>query len=261
MGQRPRRVGPARLTVMTTTPRSLLRSGLVGLAALASAVVVLAGVAAPASAATAVSVTFTNTGCRTASLTWYSGAGLHSYGTIPAGGSKTLMTYPTHRWLMDVGTMRVGSYTVGTRTATKRFDSFGCNAFTGQFVARHSGKCLNVPGWSTASGTRIIQFACGTGQGNERFRAVTAPGGYMLQNVNSGKCLTVPGASVTPGVGVVQNTCSYMRRQIVVAGADGSLAFRHSGQCLDVAGASTADHTAVVQWPCTGASNQLWNRR
>lgn len=247
---------------MTTTHRTLLRRSLGGLAALASAVVVLAGVgASPASAAAAVTVTFTNTGCRTASLTWDSGAGLVSYGSIPGGGSKTLTTYPTHRWLIDVGTMRVGSYTVGTASATKRFDSFGCTAFTGQFVARHSGKCLNVPGWSTASGTRLIQFTCGTGQANERFRGVTAPGGYMLQNVNSGKCVTVPGASLTPGTAVTQSACSYIRRQILVPGANGSLAFRHSGQCLDVYGGLTDDGTAIIQWTCTGASNQQWTRR
>ena len=246
---------------MTTTPRTLLRRSLAGLAALASAVVVLGGLAAPASAATPVTVTFTNTGCRTASLTWDSGAGLVSYGSIPGGGSKTLTTYPTHRWLMDVGTMRVGSYTVRTTNATKRFDSFGCTVFTSQLVAGSSGKCLNVPGWATASGTRLIQFTCGTGQANERFRGVTAPGGYMLQNVNSGKCVTVPGASLTPGTAVTQSTCGYARRQILVPGANGSLAFRHSGQCLDVYGGLTDDGTAIIQWTCTGGSNQQWTRR
>lgn len=231
------------------------------LAALVSAVTgaaLLTGTATSASAAGPVRLTFSNTGCRTATVYWDNGGTLVSYGTVAGKASTSVTTYPGHRWVLKVGTMTVGSRTVGTTSSTKRFDSFGCVAFTGRFAADHSGKCLNVPGFATASGTRIIQYTCGNGASNERFRAVTAPGGYMLQNVNSGRCLTVPGASTTPGTGVVQSGCSYMRRQILVLGADGSMAFRHSGQCVDVYGASTADHTPIIQWPCNGQGNQRW---
>lgn len=246
---------------MTISFSRLRRAGLAAVAVAALGGALLAASAAPASAASGVRVSFTNSGCRTATLTWASPQGPVSYGTLAPGATRTLTSYPTHRWLVDVGTMRVGSFTVGTAPATRRFDSFGCVTSTGQRVVAHSGKCLNVPGWSTTAGTRLIQFRCGTGQDNERFRAITAPGGVMWQNVGSGLCVTVPGASQVADTVVRQQPCSYMRRQILAPRGDGSLAFRHSGQCLDVRGGSADDHTPLVQWWCNGQPNQRWSTR
>ncbi|ROO59234.1 ricin-type beta-trefoil lectin protein [Micromonospora sp. Llam0] len=37
--------------------------------------------------------------------------------------------------------------------------------------ARHSGKCLDVAGYSTADSARVIQYTCGTG-GNQQWQRV-----------------------------------------------------------------------------------------
>lgn len=42
------------------------------------------------------------------------------------------------------------------------------------FVARHSGKCLDVPGSSTADSVQLIQYTC-NGTGAQSFRLVTQP--------------------------------------------------------------------------------------
>ncbi|WP_369332899.1 RICIN domain-containing protein [Nonomuraea candida] len=42
-----------------------------------------------------------------------------------------------------------------------------------RLVARHSGKCLDVTGHSTADGARLIQYACGGGQNQQFTRNAT----------------------------------------------------------------------------------------
>ena len=43
-----------------------------------------------------------------------------------------------------------------------------------RFVARHSGRCLDVPGSSTANGARLQQWDC-NGTGAQSFRLVAQP--------------------------------------------------------------------------------------
>ena len=42
-----------------------------------------------------------------------------------------------------------------------------------QIVARHSGRCLDVTGESTADGARVIQYTCGTAA-NQQWQRVGA---------------------------------------------------------------------------------------
>ncbi|MGW2809968.1 RICIN domain-containing protein [Streptomyces sp. NPDC001450] len=73
-----------------------------------------------------------------------------------------------------------------------------------KIVARHSGKCLDVSGWSKADGAKVIQWDC-HGGANQRWEFVDIgdpkscpPGsggcaenalGYLIVSKNSGKCL------------------------------------------------------------------------
>ncbi|WP_049570581.1 RICIN domain-containing protein [Nonomuraea sp. SBT364] len=97
-----------------------------------------------------------------------------------------------------------------------------------RFIARHSGKCLDVAHGSTAHGADVIQGTCGgAGAGNNQ---------YWTQR-------SVPGGA-WPGTW-------YPVRLVAL----------HSGKCLDVAHASTAHAADVVQGTCGGAgsgSNQIW---
>lgn len=248
-----------------TTPtliRRVTRRLLVPFAALALGAAVLAGTAGPASAAASVPVGFTNTGCRTADLLWDSGAGLVSYGTVAPGATKTINTFPTHRWLMYVGSMKVGSYTVGGAPASKRFDSYGCYLGTGQYAVAHSGLCLNVEGAFTTPGARLLQYPCGGGGGaaNERFDILSAPGGFLMRATHSGMCIGVKGGSLAAGASVVQQPCTYGGRQILSNAPAGALRFKQSGQCMDVFGGSLQVEK-VIQWPCNGQANQSWFAR
>jgi hypothetical protein len=144
-------------------------------------------------------------------------------------------------------------------------------AVTGQdgplvnLVARHSGKCTDVVGGSTANGAQLVQYTCGTGV-NQRFSVVDAGGGYVqLVARHSGKCVDVGNWSTADGVVLAQYTCHVGTNQQFQLQDAGSgyvrVVARHSGKCADVSDASTADSTRVVQWSCGTGTNQQWQRR
>ncbi len=62
-----------------------------------------------------------------------------------------------------------------------------------------TGKCLDVPGSSTADGAKLQEWSC-NGTGAQRFRAVDLGGGaFEIVNTNSGKALDVTDVSLTAG--------------------------------------------------------------
>src|SRR6059058_77741 len=67
-----------------------------------------------------------------------------------------------------------------------------------QLIARHSGKCVDVSGVSTATGALVWQWDClGAGQTNQQFSLVRVglTNYYELVARHSGKCLDVSGVS------------------------------------------------------------------
>src|SRR6185369_5248833 len=73
----------------------------------------------------------------------------------------------------------------------------------------NSGKCIDVPAGSTASGVQVQQWGCVSSQTNQLF-TLTASGTNTFQiiNVNSGLCLSDQGASTASGAAVIQETCT-----------------------------------------------------
>src|SRR5262249_3731310 len=70
--------------------------------------------------------------------------------------------------------------------------------------ARHSGKCLDVPGGSRADGTRVQQWEC-LEVPNQHWQFIAVEKGWVkIVNVHSGKCLQVEGAARENGARVVQ---------------------------------------------------------
>jgi len=54
-----------------------------------------------------------------------------------------------------------------------------------------SGKCVDVPGWSTASGVQLQQYTCVAGQSNQQWRLVASgTNTFQIVNVNSGLCVS-----------------------------------------------------------------------
>ncbi len=140
----------------------------------------------------------------------------------------------------------------------------GANTAYNRLVARHSGKCLDVNGSSTADGAIVQQWTCGSGN-NQQWQLQYASGGYYrLVARHSGKCLDVISSSTADGAAVKQYTCNSGNNQQwqlqTVSPGYYRLVARHSGKCLDVPSNSTADGVAVKQYTCNGGTNQQWQR-
>lgn len=126
--------------------------------------------------------------------------------------------------------------------------------------AQHSGKCLDVDGWSTANGAPIQTWACHYGD-NQRFRIYDAGEGYIqIRPKHSNRCLDVAGWSRDPGAPVIQWDCHGGDNQrIKVANLGGNLiqmAFRHSSICMDIDGWGTQNGARLIQWNCHAGENQ-----
>ena len=131
-----------------------------------------------------------------------------------------------------------------------------------EIVARHSGKCVDIEGESTASGARVIQFVCG-GWANQQFQIVPVGGGYYkIVARHSGKVLDVQWGGLDNGTPVWQwddNGSAAQQWAIIdVGGGYYKIVAHHSGKALDVTGGSTADLTQIQQWDYFGNGNQQW---
>jgi hypothetical protein len=73
-----------------------------------------------------------------------------------------------------------------------------------EIVARHSGKCLDVNGGSTATGAILHQWDC-VGVSSQRWQVIDVGGGYSkLVAKHSGKVADVSNGSLTNGAAVWQ---------------------------------------------------------
>ncbi|MFJ8079910.1 RICIN domain-containing protein [Streptomyces sp. NPDC096205] len=132
----------------------------------------------------------------------------------------------------------------------------GTSATYETLVARHSGKCADVPNQSLWQGVALTQYTC-NGGGNQRFWFKPVGGYQQLVVRSSGLCLTDSAGGVT------QEDCSSAASQqwsVTSSGGYTRLVARASGECLDVSGASTADSAALITYACNGQSNQQWTR-
>ncbi|MFE9450136.1 RICIN domain-containing protein [Streptomyces sp. NPDC006739] len=135
---------------------------------------------------------------------------------------------------------------------------------TGQyvFVNKNSGKYLDIPGASTATGTAADQWrdsACNC----QLFTFQSAGNGaWTIKNVNSDLNLDIRGSSSTAGAAVVQNTASGADSQkwtlTDAGGGYYKLQNVHSALVAGVAQSSTTDGAAVVQWNSVNVDDQLW---
>lgn len=128
-------------------------------------------------------------------------------------------------------------------------------------VARHSNKCVDVDGSSTARGANIQQYTCNNTNA-QRFRLENAANGaFRLVNINSNKCMDVAGGRIENGTNIQQWDCNGLAPQAFrfVAAANGSykLKFENSGRCLDISGPTPNDRQNIHQWDCiAGQANQ-----
>jgi len=114
-----------------------------------------------------------------------------------------------------------------------------------------SGRCLDVPGATTADGTQVQLWDC-NGQTNQTWSATSA--GEI--RVYGNKCLDAAGTG--NGAKVQIYSCWGGDNQKWRVNADGSIQGVQSGLCLDAVGAATGNGTKIQLYSCHGGTNQKW---
>ena len=72
---------------------------------------------------------------------------------------------------------------------------------------RFAGKCLDIPGSGTASGTSLDLLSCNA-SASQQWRVSAAGGGAQVQNPASGLCLADPGDATGNGTAAVVASCA-----------------------------------------------------
>ncbi|WP_460535714.1 ricin-type beta-trefoil lectin domain protein [Humibacter ginsengiterrae] len=125
-----------------------------------------------------------------------------------------------------------------------------------QIVGAASGRCVDVPGFSTTPGTALDLWDC-NGGGNQSWNAdakgeLTIYGSMCMQ-------LGTDGTIASAGASVIIANCTGATVQQWKINTDGTITSgADSSLCLDAAGAGTGNGTAVDVWYCNGGSNQSW---
>ena len=119
-----------------------------------------------------------------------------------------------------------------------------------------SGRCVDVPGFSTTAGTQLDLWDC-NGGGNQSWNLSSA----KELTVYASMCMSIGGDGVSAGSPVVIESCTGSTSQQWDVNADGTVTNVGEPQlCLDASGAGTGNGTSVDVWYCNGASNQAWTR-
>ncbi|MEU7870365.1 ricin-type beta-trefoil lectin domain protein [Dactylosporangium sp. NPDC049140] len=123
-------------------------------------------------------------------------------------------------------------------------------------VGTQSGRCVDVPGATTANGTQTQLWDCHGGT-NQRF---TYTASKQLQ-VYGSKCLDANGQGSTNGTAAIIWDCNGQANQQWNVNADGTITGVQSGLCLDASALGTANGTKVQLWQCLNGANQKWSLR
>jgi hypothetical protein len=132
----------------------------------------------------------------------------------------------------------------------------GSGTSSGPLHAVGAGKCLDVPGSTTTSGTQLQIYSC-NGQANQTW---TRTSSNQLTATVGGQtlCLDASGNGTSAGTKVVTWSCNGAANQQWTVNSNGTVTGGQSGLCLDVTSASTANGALVELWTCNGGSNQQW---
>jgi hypothetical protein len=116
-----------------------------------------------------------------------------------------------------------------------------------------SGRCADVPGFSTTNGTQLDLWDC-NGGGNQSWNVE----GNELR-IYGTKCMTVGGSGGAAGDPVVITDCTGATLQQWTANANQSItSVANPALCLNAAG--TGNGSPVNVATCNGDSNQAWTR-
>ncbi|MFJ9425191.1 endo-1,4-beta-xylanase [Streptomyces sp. NPDC101249] len=123
----------------------------------------------------------------------------------------------------------------------------------GQVKGVGSGRCLDVPGSSTADGTQLQLWDCHGGT-NQQWTYTDAGEVKVYGN----KCLDAAGTG--NGAKVQIYGCWGADNQKWRLNSDGSIVGVQSGLCLDAVSGGTANGTLIQLYTCSNGNNQRWSR-
>lgn len=119
-----------------------------------------------------------------------------------------------------------------------------------------SGRCVDVPGFSTANGVALDLWDC-NGGGNQSWNWTAD----KQLTVYANKCMTIGGDGSSAGSPVVITDCTGAANQAWEVNDDLSItSIGYPALCLDAAAAGTGNGTPVDVWYCNGGTNQQWTR-
>jgi glucose/arabinose dehydrogenase len=141
--------------------------------------------------------------------------------------------------------------------------------FVSTLVALHSSQCLDVPGSTTATGARLIQWTCHGGL-NQSFELQPVAGvadTFFIRSRSSSLCVNVRRRSTADGGQIIQSTCGNVTNEqftlVPVTDFGGSKDFMlravHSSKCVMVPGSSMTTGTQLAQATCVPTQrNFVW---
>ncbi len=180
------------------------------------------------------------------------------------------LTVGDHRLTVTPYTLdnTAGSSGTALTVEFKVIDSRNNTRFASTLVAKHSGRCVDVPGAGTANQLQLQQHACNTTDAqNFEFQQVAGKyNTYMIVNRGNGKCLDVPSSSTSNNAPINQYSChGGPNQQFALRPVDNTpnlfyIIAINSGKCLDITGASLNDGAKLQQYSCggTGSLHQQW---
>jgi hypothetical protein len=133
-------------------------------------------------------------------------------------------------------------------------------------VNRHSGKCVDARGSSTANGTVVQQYTCNNTFA-QHWQFQEAGGGYRRVNNRNAvpQVWDISGGPGATGNGAKLLLWSYVngsnQQWLPESLGGGFYRFRarHSNRCLDVPGMATTQSLQLQQWDCNGSNAQSFS--
>ncbi|SEO80566.1 RICIN domain-containing protein [Actinacidiphila rubida] len=179
---------------------------------------------------------------------------------LSATSGRLAETTPTRAWTDTSGTSVGGGRTAAEQTLTLTPVGTATQNLDGAHTLTASGKALDDPGHSTATGTRLITYGPNGGPNQSWTFTQQADGSYQLANGESGLCADVDGGSTSAGAAIIQWTCTGGTNQHWKATlrSDGTYTLASVKSGLLLTTASAADGALVTQQPDTGSALQHW---
>ncbi|MBL7253472.1 RICIN domain-containing protein [Paractinoplanes lichenicola] len=133
-----------------------------------------------------------------------------------AGGVYTLASASSGKCVQAAGTGNGGLLTQVACSTTNTSQLFTAASQNGAFGLTNSasGKCLDVPNSSTATGTQLWQWTCGA-SANQTWQltaSTAAAGKYLIKSAANGLCVSNKDGSTAGNNPIVQEPCSDVAR-------------------------------------------------